>query len=106
MNEKDKDTKNPPEKKRNPVASVVIGLVGAFCGFYLLNPTAGTIEIIPDIVPFIGNLDEAGAAALLVSCLAYFGLDVGAIFGRFKKGEDVAETKTTTGEVIDSESNT
>lgn len=32
---------------------------------YLLNPTAGIIEIIPDIAPWVGNLDE-GAAALLV----------------------------------------
>ncbi|MEN9937893.1 MAG: hypothetical protein RLZZ387_4472 [Chloroflexota bacterium] len=42
----------------------VIGIVvGAI---YLLNPTAGLLEIIPDITPFIGNLDEAGATALLL----------------------------------------
>lgn len=32
---------------------------------YLLNPTAGVIELIPDNLPLVGNLDE-GAAALLV----------------------------------------
>lgn len=32
---------------------------------YLLNPTAGVIELIPDNLPLVGNLDEA-AAALLV----------------------------------------
>jgi len=32
---------------------------------YLLNPTAGLIEIIPDNFPLVGNLDE-GVAAVLV----------------------------------------
>jgi uncharacterized membrane protein YkvA (DUF1232 family) len=32
---------------------------------YLLNPTSGIIELIPDNLPLVGNLDEA-AAALLV----------------------------------------
>jgi len=37
----------------------VIGLI------YLLNPSAGLIEIIPDNIPLVGNLDE-GVAAVLV----------------------------------------
>jgi len=32
---------------------------------YLLNPTAGFIELIPDNLPWVGNIDE-GAAALAV----------------------------------------
>ena len=32
---------------------------------YVLNPTAGLIELIPDNIPIIGNLDE-GVAYLLV----------------------------------------
>ena len=32
---------------------------------YLLNPTAGTLEILPDMLPIIGNLDEGVAAILL-----------------------------------------
>lgn len=42
---------------------VLAVLIGAI---YLLNPTAGFLELIPDITPFIGNLDEAGATALLL----------------------------------------
>lgn len=34
---------------------------------YLANPGAGVIELIPDNLPVIGNLDEAGAIALLVA---------------------------------------
>jgi len=100
MNEDDKKSKNPPEKKRNPIASLVVGLVGLACGVYLANPTFGVFELIPDNVPGFGNLDEAGAAALLISCLAYFGLDIGALFGRKKKEEEAGE-KEAKGEVID-----
>ena len=38
----------------------------AFLGFiYILNPTAGIFEIIPDNLPIVGNLDE-GVAFLLI----------------------------------------
>ena len=59
-------------------------LLGLFSAFYLLNPGAGIFEIIPDNVPFIGNLDEAAAAALLLACLRYFGYDLSALFKRDK----------------------
>ncbi len=32
---------------------------------YLLNPTAGLLELIPDTFPLIGNLDEAAAGLFL-----------------------------------------
>lgn len=38
-------------------------------GLYLLNPTAGIFEFLPDNIPLIGNLDEAGAAILVVRCI-------------------------------------
>ncbi|MGB2402613.1 MAG: DUF1232 domain-containing protein [Akkermansiaceae bacterium] len=56
--------------------SFFVALVGLLCGVYLLNPTWGVIEIIPDNIPFIGNIDEATAAAGLIACLRYFGFDV------------------------------
>jgi len=38
----------------------------ALAGFiYLLNPGMGVFELIPDNIPFIGNLDE-GAATILI----------------------------------------
>lgn len=42
------------------VAGIVIGVI------YIINPGAGVIELIPDLVPFVGNLDEAGATALVL----------------------------------------
>lgn len=38
-------------------------LLSIFGFIYLLNPTAGYIELIPDNLPWIGNIDD-GAAAL------------------------------------------
>ena len=53
-----------------------VALIALFCGFYLLNPTWGLLELIPDNFPIVGNLDEATAAAVLIACLRYFGFDV------------------------------
>ncbi len=74
--------------KRSIGASIVVGLLGAVSAVYLFNPTAGFLELIPDNFPVIGNLDEAGAAMLLISCLAYFGVDLGGLFGRKTKKDD------------------
>lgn len=49
---------------------------GIISALYLLNPTAGIFELIPDNIPFLGNLDEFTAAALLLDCFAYFGLNL------------------------------
>lgn len=55
---------------------------GIFSTLYLLNISFGVAEFIPDNIPVFGNLDEATATALLINCLAYFGLNVGHLFRR------------------------
>ena len=57
-----------------------IFLLGLFSFIYLLNPTAGFFELIPDNIPIIGNLDEAAAVTLLLMCLSYFGYELPKIF--------------------------
>ena len=57
-----------------------IFLLGLFSCIYLLNPTAGFFELIPDNIPIIGNLDEAAAVTLLLMCLSYFGYNLPNIF--------------------------
>lgn len=53
----------PLSRKGAPAWLVYLtGLIGLV---YLLNPAAGFIEIIPDVLPIVGNLDE-GAATLLI----------------------------------------
>ncbi len=66
---------------------IVVFCLGLFSAIYILNPTAGLFEIIPDNVPFIGNLDEAAAVALLLMCLKYFGINLPDIFRRDESDE-------------------
>lgn len=47
-------------------------LVGILSFLYLLNPTFGFFELIPDNTPVIGNLDEAAATAILIGAISYF----------------------------------
>ncbi|MCR9204941.1 MAG: DUF1232 domain-containing protein [Halobacteriovoraceae bacterium] len=55
----------------------VIALLGGILGvIYILNPTAGVIEFIPDNLPFVGNLDEATAVLLILGCLRHFNVDL------------------------------
>lgn len=53
---------------------VFIVYLFAILGFlYILNPTSGIIEVIPDNLPFIGNLDEGGAfVALWYGLIEFF----------------------------------
>lgn len=62
--------------------SVLVFIVGLLSFIYLLNPGFGGLELIPDILPGIGNIDEATATALLISALGYFGINVPDIFGK------------------------
>lgn len=62
---------------------LVVAFIGVLSGLYLFNPGWGIFELIPDNIPFIGNLDEGAATFLLLSSLAYFGLDLRDIFGKF-----------------------
>lgn len=68
---------------------IVVFCVAIMAVIYILNPTAGLFEIIPDNLPFVGNLDEAAAVALLLMCLKYFGIDLPNIF---RRGEDDEKT--------------
>lgn len=102
--ENQKNTDSQPPKKRGFVQSVIVGALGVVSAIYIINPGAGLIELIPDNIPGIGNLDEAAAAAMLISCLAYFGFDAGRLFGggkRKKKSEDNGEPPTIEAEVVE-----
>jgi uncharacterized membrane protein YkvA (DUF1232 family) len=72
------------------IKSLLVFLLGIFATFYLINPGAGIIELLPDNLPFIGNLDEATATALLLACLRYFGIDPISLFTREKRKPEVS----------------
>ena len=74
----------PAESRPNFAQKLVVGLITALAALYLANPTAGVFELIPDVIPIVGNLDEVTAFALLVSGLNFFGVNIGwlmTIFG-------------------------
>ena len=41
-------------------------IVSAAAIVYILNPTFGVYELLPDNMPIVGNLDEATATAILI----------------------------------------
>jgi hypothetical protein len=62
----------------------LVGLAGFLSLLYILNPTMGIFELLPDNLPFIGNLDEATATMMLFAALRYFGWDVTDLFSKRK----------------------
>ncbi len=79
--------------------SLFVAFTAIISVIYMLNPTWGVIEVIPDNIPIIGNLDEATAMAVLVACLRYFGYDIAGFFGKEKK----SDLRTVKGKVVDAE---
>lgn len=71
-----------------PLKSLVVLVIGLLSALYLVNPGMGVFELIPDNLPFIGNLDEAGATALLLACLRYFGFDLLTLFKSKRKDDE------------------
>lgn len=67
------------------IKNIFVAILGIISLLYILNPGMGFIEVIQDYIPFAGNLDEGGAAVLLLMCLRYFGLDLTKLFKREKK---------------------
>jgi hypothetical protein len=41
---------------------------------YLINPTAGIFELLPDNLPGVGNLDEAAVLFVMYSAMLYLGI--------------------------------
>lgn len=75
-----------PEKTPAKVFLAFIGLLVSI--LYLSNISFGFIEIIPDSIPLVGNLDEVFFAGLLFKCLDYLGIPVSSLlFGTKSNGQ-------------------
>lgn len=72
------------DKKKSPKDMFVLAII-IVSGLYLINPTMGVFELIPDNLPVIGNLDEGVATTLLLSGLSYFGYNFTNLFKRNKQ---------------------
>lgn len=62
--------------------TLLVALAGLLAFLYLLNPTLGVFELVPDNIPLVGNVDDATAAMVLLGALRYFGWDLTALFSR------------------------
>lgn len=62
--EKSLNLLNAPLSAQGVPVWIVMVLMGIGI-LYLLNPTAGVLELIPDNLPLVGNLDDAAAAILV-----------------------------------------
>lgn len=60
---------------------MILGLAAA-AAIYLIYPSLGVFELIPDAIPIIGSLDEASATIILVNTFRYYGLDLTRLFGK------------------------
>lgn len=57
-----------------------VAFAGLLAFLYLLNPTFGVLEFIPDNIPLIGNVDDATATMVLLGAMRYFGWDLTSLF--------------------------
>jgi uncharacterized membrane protein YkvA (DUF1232 family) len=54
------------EYTRPLIKTIGYVLLLIICIIYIINPGGGIMELIPDFLPVVGNLDEAGAASAMV----------------------------------------
>jgi len=81
-------------KPSSPIKDIVVAFSGLAGLLYLINPTAGIFELIPDNLPIVGNLDEAAACALVLAALRYYGIDLTAFLGRGLKDRGSNKNKS------------
>ena len=53
----------------------------------------GFVEVAPDNLPVIGNVDEVAVTLILISCFAYFGIDVRPFIASMKAHADEQDRK-------------
>jgi len=77
------DTAREIQPDRSKKKDRIVAIVGALSFLYLINPTFGLFELLPDQLPGIGNIDEAFATYVCINSLLYFGVDIRWIFQRW-----------------------
>jgi uncharacterized membrane protein YkvA (DUF1232 family) len=73
-----------PIKKERDSRDTLVMIIMAISVIYLIYPSWGVFEIIPDAIPIIGSIDEGVATTLLLSGLSYFGYNLTDLFKRKK----------------------
>ena len=73
--------------RRNLLSQLLALVAGVVAALYLVYPSLGIFELLPDALPLVGNLDEAAASLVLINVLDYYGIDLNR-FGRRKRKRD------------------
>ena len=73
------------KKSKSKAKDIFVAGLGILGVMYLLNLSFGVLEILPDNLPIIGNMDEAAALFLVYSAMEYFGWNVKSLFTREKE---------------------
>ncbi|MFM7051048.1 MAG: hypothetical protein ACKOYN_02800 [Planctomycetota bacterium] len=66
----------PAPRRRGCIATTVACVLALFSGAYLVNPTLGVFEFLPDNLPIVGNLDEAFFTLVFFGALTALGIRV------------------------------
>ena len=68
-------TEEPPLPEEQPgLAKALAWGIVVFGGLYILNPIVGGIDLVPDAIPFVGNLDDAAVMFLMFGAMRYLGM--------------------------------
>lgn len=71
---KEPPTVLPPEQ---PLWAKIVAWATVAAGtVYMINPTAGIFEVLPDNLPVVGNLDEAAVVFIIFAALRYLGMQL------------------------------
>jgi hypothetical protein len=65
--------KTPPSGEKPIWSKALAWGVLALGGLYLLNPGAG-VDLLPDFIPVVGNLDEAAVVFIVLGALRYLNI--------------------------------
>lgn len=58
-------------EKVTSFGKVIATFVIVVSSVYLINPTAGVFELLPDALPVVGNIDEGLAAFMIYAAINY-----------------------------------
>jgi hypothetical protein len=74
----------PAAPQRSFLKDALVFLIGAAAGVYIMWPSL-IPDFVPDMLPFLGQLDDNTAMLVILSCFRYFGLDLTNIFMGFQR---------------------
>lgn len=73
-----------PVSHRTRTKDVLVFIVTAIAAVYIVWPSL-IPDFVPDVLPFIGQIDDDTAVLVIISCFRYYGIDLTNIFMGWKR---------------------